>query len=131
LDDKTAKDAFTSVKSEMSHFRIFGCPIYIHIGIENRTKLEPSNSKGLFVGYKETSKANKIYIPEQWKIVISRDVKFEDFASKKSHEPIPMTEVELEAPKVEPRSPVISKAVNQPSSEEEEIVAPSTSIKRP
>jgi hypothetical protein len=44
---------------------------------------------------------------------VSRDVKFEeDFASRKSHGPIPVIEdEEHEALKVEPRSLVISKAV--------------------
>jgi hypothetical protein len=44
---------------------------------------------------------------------VSMDVKFkEDFASRKSHEPIPVTEdEEQEAPKVESRSSVISKVV--------------------
>jgi hypothetical protein len=50
------------VKPEVSHFHIFGCPIYIHVLIEKRTKLNPSSRKGLFVGYSETSKAYKVYI---------------------------------------------------------------------
>jgi hypothetical protein len=95
--------------------------------------LDPSNKKGLFVGYKESSKAYGVYIPKQRKLVVSGDVKFEeDFASRKSHEPTLVAEdKKQEASKVEPRSPVISKAVQQPSSEEGEIRAPSTSIKRP
>jgi hypothetical protein len=135
LEDKTPEEAFTGVKPEVSHFRIFGCPIYIHVLVEKRTKLEPSSRKGLFVGYSETSKAYKVYIPEQRKTVVSRDVKFEeDFASKKSHEPIPVTEnEEQEAPKVEPRSPktpTISSSGQQPSGEEETL-APSNSVRRP
>jgi hypothetical protein len=61
------------------------------------------------------------------------DVKFEeDFASRKPHEPIPVTkDEEQEAPKVEPRSLVTSIAVQQPSGEEEETIAPSTSVRRP
>jgi hypothetical protein len=95
LEDKTPKEAFTGVKLEVSHFCIFDCPIYIHVPIEKRIKLEPSNEKGLFVGYSETSKAYKVSIPKQGKTTMSRDVKFEeDFASRKSHEPIPMTEDE-------------------------------------
>lgn len=35
---------------------------YIHILEEKRTKLEPSTLKGIFVGYNQTSKANKVYI---------------------------------------------------------------------
>jgi hypothetical protein len=57
-------EAFISVKPEVSHFHIFGCPIYIHVLVERRTKLEPSSRKGLFVGYSETSKAYKVYILE-------------------------------------------------------------------
>jgi hypothetical protein len=98
--------------------------------------LEPSSRKGLFVGYGETSKAYRVYIPEQRKTVVSRDVKFkEDFASKKSHEPIPMTENKpQEAPKVEPGSPKTPAVFNsgqQPSAEEEETLSPSNSVRRP
>ena len=58
-------------------------------------QMEPSNRKGLFVGYIETSEANKIYIPGERKTIVSKDVKFgEDFASKKSHKPIPVIEDE-------------------------------------
>jgi hypothetical protein len=64
--------------------------------------------------------------------MVSRDVKFEEeFAYRKSHEPILVIEDEgLEAPKVEPRSPVTSKIVQWSSWEEEEIVIHSTYVKR-
>ena len=81
MEDKTPEEAFIGVKLEVSHFHIFGCPIYIHVSVEKRTKLDPSSRKGLFVCYNETSKVYKVYILEQRKIVVSRDVKFEeDFA---------------------------------------------------
>jgi hypothetical protein len=63
LEDKTPEEAFAGVKEEVSHFRIFDCPIYIHVLVEKRTKLDPSNKKGLFVGYSETSKAYRVFIP--------------------------------------------------------------------
>jgi hypothetical protein len=133
LEGQYTKRAIVGVKPEASHFCIFGCPVYIHVPIEKRTRLEPSSRKGLFVGYSATSKAYKVYILEQRKTIVSRDVKFEeDFACRKSHEPIPMTEdEEQEALKVEPRSPTISKAVQQPLGEEEETLAPSTFVRRP
>jgi hypothetical protein len=31
IGDKTPKEAFTGVKPEIGHFKIFGCPIYIHV----------------------------------------------------------------------------------------------------
>ena len=94
--------------------------------------MEPSSGKGLFVGYNETSKAYRVFIPEQRKTVISRDVKFEeDFASKKSHDPILVTkDEEQEASKVDPRSPVVSNSWQQPSGEEETL-DPSISARRP
>jgi hypothetical protein len=64
----------------------------------------------------------------QRKKVVSRDVKFEeDFASRKSHEPIPVIEdEEQEAPKVEPESPQSPSSGQQRSGEEDERVAPSS-----
>jgi hypothetical protein len=56
LEEKTLEEAFTSVKPEVSHVRFFGCPVYLHVPVEKRTKMEPSSRKGLFVGYNETSK---------------------------------------------------------------------------
>lgn len=76
LRDKTPKEVFTKVKPNISHLRIFGCPVYIHDPKEKRTKLEPSGRKGIFVGYSETSKAYRIFIPGQKSIELSRDVIF-------------------------------------------------------
>ena len=94
---------------KVGHFRIFGCSIYIHIPIKKRTKLERSSKKGSFVRYNETSKAYKIYIPEERKTIVSMDVKFEeDFASRKSREPILVIKNEQETLKVELDSLVCS-----------------------
>jgi hypothetical protein len=60
LEDKTPEEAFTGVKQEIGNLWIFGCPIYIHVPKEKRTKLEPSRRKGIFLGYNETSKAYQI-----------------------------------------------------------------------
>jgi transposase InsO family protein len=82
---KTPKEMFTGKKPEVSHLKIFGCPVFIHIPKEKRNKLDPSGKKGIFVGYCEVSKAFRIYIPGQHHIEISKDVTFdEDAALKKS-----------------------------------------------
>jgi hypothetical protein len=82
---KTLEEMFTGKKPEVSHLKIFGCPVFIHIPKEKRNKLDPSGKKGIFVGYCEVSKAFIIYIPGQHHIEISRDVTFdEDAALKKS-----------------------------------------------
>ena len=87
LKDKTPEEIFTGEKPEVGHLRIFGCQVYIHVPKEKRTKMEPSGKKGVFVGYSETSKAYRIYIPGTRLIEVSRDVTFhEDSAFRRSRE---------------------------------------------
>jgi hypothetical protein len=39
---------FTGKKPEVSHLKIFGCPVFIHIPKEKRNKLEPGK-KGIYL----------------------------------------------------------------------------------
>jgi hypothetical protein len=83
LGFKTPKEMFTRKKPEVSHLKIFGCPVFVHIPKEKITKLDPSGKKGIFVGYYEVSKAFKIYIPGYHHIEINRDVTFDEDATLK------------------------------------------------
>ena len=65
VGSKTPEEAFTGVRPDVGHFRMFGCLTFSHVPFEKRTKLEPTAEKGIFVGYSETSKAYRIYIPAQ------------------------------------------------------------------
>ena len=78
LGFKTREEMYTEKKPEVSHIKIFGCPVYVHILKEKRTKLDPSGKKGIFVGYCEVSKAFRIYISGFHHIDISRYVKFDE-----------------------------------------------------
>jgi hypothetical protein len=93
---------FTRKKLEVSHLKIFGCPVFIHIPKENRTKLDPSGKKGIFVGYCEVSKAFKIYIPGYHHIEINRDVTFDEDETLKISRKFHLEEVYEEEP-VAPR----------------------------
>jgi hypothetical protein len=85
LGDKTPEEAFSGKKPDVRHFRIFGCLTYSHVSSEKKTKIEPTIEKGIFVGYSETSKAFRIYIPSLRKAILRRVVRFEeDGAFKKS-----------------------------------------------
>jgi hypothetical protein len=82
---KTPEEMFTGKKPEVSHLKIFGCPVFIHIPKENRNKLDASGKKGIFVGYYEVSKDFRIYKLGHHHIDINRDVTFdEDVTLKKS-----------------------------------------------
>jgi hypothetical protein len=90
LKNMTLEEAFSRKKPNVEHLRIFGCPLYIHVPKDTRKKLEPSGKTRIFVGYSESSKAYRIYVPCQQNIEISRDVNFDErIAFKKSiEEPI-------------------------------------------
>jgi hypothetical protein len=101
LKDMTPEEAFSGKKPIVENLRIFGCPVYSHIPKDKRNKLEPSGKKGIFVGYSDSSKAYRIYIPEQHKIEVIKDVIFnERMAFGKSIEEI-IEEEELEEPNEE------------------------------
>ena len=53
LDNKTPERDFSEEKLEVRYLRIFCFLVYIHILKENRTKLDPSGRKGIFVGYSD------------------------------------------------------------------------------
>ena len=50
LQNKTLEEVFSGEVPDVSHLRIFGCPVYMHIPKDKRKKLDPSGKKGIFVG---------------------------------------------------------------------------------
>jgi hypothetical protein len=98
LGFKTLEEMLNGKKPKVSHLKIFGFPVFIHILKEKRNKLEPSGKKGIFVGYCEVSKAFKIYIPGHHHIEISRDVTFEKDAVLKKSRRCQIEEVYEEEP---------------------------------
>ena len=48
LGFKTPEEMFTGKKFKVSHLNIFGCPVFVHLPKERRTKLYPFRKKGIF-----------------------------------------------------------------------------------
>jgi hypothetical protein len=46
LGFKTPEEMFSGKKPEVSHLKIFGCPVFVHIPKERRTKLDPFRKEG-------------------------------------------------------------------------------------
>ena len=85
LGRKTPEEVFTGTQPDVSHIRIFGSVCYCHVHADTRKKLDPYGEKGLLVGYSETSKAYRVYIPARKRIIVCRDVQFdEDRALRRS-----------------------------------------------
>ena len=77
LGSKTPEEKFTGKKPDVSHFKIFGSPVYFHVPKEKRNKLGASGKKGIFVGYGENTKDYRIYVAGQREVIISHDVTFD------------------------------------------------------
>ena len=93
---------FSGEKPEVIHLRIFGCPVYIHVPKEKRPKLEPSGRKGIFVGYSESLKAYRVYIPSFRQIETRRDVTFDEdttFSRSRLNRVDEIHDEDLEAPR--------------------------------
>ena len=75
---KTPVELFTGIKPDVSKFRTFGSTAYVHIPKALRNKLDAVSVKGIFVGYEETSKAYRILLDNESKILISRNVIFDE-----------------------------------------------------
>jgi hypothetical protein len=119
LGFKTPEEMFYGKKPEVSHLKIFGCLVFVHISKEKRSKLDPLGKKGIFFRYCEVSKAFRIYIPGYHHIEIIRDVTFDEYATLKKSRRCQLGEVYEE----EPVAPRVTKPVREViTSSDEEIL---------
>ena len=74
----TPKETFTSKKYDVSHFKIFGSFVYVHVTKDVRKKLEPTAEIEIFVGCTETPHNYRVYLSKIKIIVVRRDIKFDE-----------------------------------------------------
>ena len=60
--------------------KLFGCLCFTHVPDAKREKLDQKAEYGVFVGYSSLSKGYRIYQPLTEKIIVSRDVKYDEAA---------------------------------------------------
>lgn len=78
LKDTTPEEVWSGAKPLVEHLRVFGCVCHIHVPDAKRTKLESKSISGILLGISDESKGYKVYDPVSKKVVISRDVVFEE-----------------------------------------------------
>ena len=74
----TPEEAFTGKKPDVSHFKIFGSSVYVHVTKDTRKKLEPTAEVGIFVGYTKTPHNYRVYFPNNIITVVRQDMKFDE-----------------------------------------------------
>ncbi|CAJ2639943.1 unnamed protein product [Trifolium pratense] len=91
--EKTPEEAWSGRRPSIRHLRVFGCIAYAHVPDQLRKKLDDKGERCIFFGYSPNSKAYKLYNPETKKVIISRDVTFDEggmwnWSSKSQKEPV-------------------------------------------
>ena len=61
LTDKKSYELLHRKKPKVSYFRIFGSKCFILYTEDNLDKFDPKSDKGIFIGYSNRSKANKVF----------------------------------------------------------------------
>lgn len=82
-NDVTPFELWNGLKPDVSYFRIFGSPAFVHVPDETRRKLYAKAVECILVGYCESSKSFRMWNPVKRKIIISRDVVFKKMLSMK------------------------------------------------
>ncbi|RVW42706.1 Retrovirus-related Pol polyprotein from transposon TNT 1-94 [Vitis vinifera] len=94
------RKAWSGRKPSVDHFRIFGCISHVHVPDHKRVKLDAKSLRCILLGVSEESKAYRLFDPISQKIIISRDVVFEEDQQWKwddSHEPAILADLEWES----------------------------------
>ena len=84
---------------DVSHMRVFGCTAYAHIPEAGRKKLDKKSNKWKFLGYAENQKGYRLLDMTNHKLIISRDVIFNEVDFNQQKQPVeiqPETEDEAD-----------------------------------
>ncbi|GAU44848.1 hypothetical protein TSUD_112220 [Trifolium subterraneum] len=78
VKDMTPEEAWSGSKPTVQHFRVFGCLSFVHIPDNHRKKLDSKSIKCILLGLSEESKGYKLYDPVSQRVIVSRDVIFDE-----------------------------------------------------
>jgi hypothetical protein len=78
LKNITPKEAWTKIKLDVSHFRVFGNIAWAHIPDGKRKALQPKSEKCIFFCYSEDVKGYRLLQSHCNEIIFRRDVKFDE-----------------------------------------------------
>ena len=73
LQQKTPFEAWYGYKPRLQNLKTVGCLCFSYIPHVKRDKLDKKAEVGIFIGYSSISKAYRIYLLENNKVIVSRD----------------------------------------------------------
>lgn len=78
VKDVTPQQAWSGIKPNVEHFRVWGCICHVHIPDKKRGKLDDKSTVCIMFGFLEESKGYMLYDPKSKRVIVSRDVVFEE-----------------------------------------------------
>ena len=78
LGDTTPFESWTDRKPSLGHLKVFGCTAHARSSAPHLKKLDDRSKALVYFGVEEGSKAHRLYDPNTNKIIVSRDVVFEE-----------------------------------------------------
>lgn len=74
LNERTPYEVWTGNKPNLSHLKIFGSTVMVHVPKEKRRKFDKKSKEMILMGYGETVKGYRIFDPEKNIVITSRDI---------------------------------------------------------
>ncbi|PRQ23286.1 putative RNA-directed DNA polymerase [Rosa chinensis] len=126
IDGSTPYEVWSGHKPNIQHMRVFGCIAFAHVPDHIRKKLDDKADKCIFIGYSTVTKGYKLYNPKTKKVIVSRDVTFDeqsawDWCSKEDR---PATFIPLEDDLIEDDQQVNNPEVQSPANQVPETESP-------
>ena len=78
VQNRTPEEAWSGIKPTVEYFRVFGCLAHVHVPNQKRIKLDDKSLQCVLLGVSDESKAYRLFDPVAKKIIVSRDVVFEE-----------------------------------------------------
>lgn len=78
IGDVTPEERWSNHKPSVAHLRTFGCIAFALVPYEKRIKLDEKSTKCVLFGVSKESKAYRLYEPNTKKIIVSKDVQFDE-----------------------------------------------------
>ncbi|GAA0167054.1 hypothetical protein LIER_40302 [Lithospermum erythrorhizon] len=78
VEGMTHQEAWSGRKRIIDHLRVWGCLAHVHVPKVGRDKLDRRSRTCIFIGINEGSKGYRLFDVLSEKVVISRDVMFEE-----------------------------------------------------
>jgi len=118
LKGKTPYEAWTGKKPDVSHFREFGCDVWVLDESKNRSKLAPKSKKMVFMGFMDGSKAVRYWDKTSRNVKVSRNVSFNDNEEPRELEVVEVPGLQAEG---EVKGNLAPKTMNEQPKKDEEL----------